>query len=158
MAWGDINFPSVELCGFHDRIYMVGDMLPLSLTVVDRNNAGFNPSASPTYQIFDASGNEFVAVTKMPIHNRYVYGSTGNAHFQHSILVTTNFSTGTSMILYRYTVSGVTYLLAESISVINTVGDDDGSVLSMGRVSRPEGDYLLYRTKSGDEKAGLEPK
>lgn len=157
MPWGVPGCENVEL---HDWLgnFQRGDVVPLCVQAIDKNSQSSLPTTCPTYQIFDSSGQEIAAATKLPICDRYRFDTAGEDfnYFQHSILMDSSYGGGYYMALIRYVIGGVGYRVTRSW-YLDASGDADGAVLSLDRASRPEADYVVYNLRRNVSRAGRNP-
>lgn len=140
------------------RQYSVGDSIPLSICSTNASGAPTLPDAAPVAEIYDASGSQVGSDIPLPIRDRYGADAAGttNCYFGRTFRLHSSFAVGRYMILYKWTISAVTYQATSHFDVAYA-GDADGCVIGMGAYATPLGFAVGYDTESGKTLRGLNP-
>lgn len=136
--------------------YAVGSFVPLACVPRSANNAPGTPSSCPVAEIYNASGTQVGSDVSLVVHDVYGTGTATYHRFQRLFRLTSSYSAGRYMILYKWTISGTQYVLCQNFDVYS--GEADGQIIAMFPVNRPEGQHVHYDTQSGKTLVGKNPK
>ncbi len=137
----------------------LGSSIPLGIQSVNPSGVPTVPTSAPVAKVFTAGGSQVGSDIKLPIHDQYGHDTAGanGAFFLKRHLLGSAYSTGRHVVVYQFTISGVTYQREASFDVL-AGGDVDGTVIGLHGAQRPEAMSVLYQTESGELKSGLNPR
>ena len=136
----------------------VGSSISLGVPSVNTSNAPTMPTSAPIAKLFTAAGAQVGSDVKLPVHDKLGHDAAGanGAFFLKRHLLNSSYSAGRHLVLYQWTISGVTYHESDSFDIL-AGGDADGTVIGLYALQRPEAMNVLYQTESGELKTGRNP-
>ena len=132
--------------------YLLGQLLPLRLWVVDSNDAGTEPDSAPIAAVYDSSGTKVASYT-LPCREQ----NTVTGWFEDVANLDNRYSTGRYTTLYTYLLDGVAQGRIEQWEIV-AGGDGVGSGVGLYFYRQPQADFLLLQTDRGILKTRRNPR
>jgi len=131
--------------------YHIGGEAAMAVLTKDSSGVPTNPDSAPTYSIYNSAGTPIIANRKMPpVEKLQVTGQFGCGQF-----LGYEFSEGTYMVLYKWTIGGFNGAEIENIEVLP--GDGGGDNIAMAILRKPHATFVLRQLTSGKLAAGRNP-
>lgn len=131
--------------------YQIGDRVGLFALSRDRAGEVEEPFGLVQAFLYNSSG---AIIEAVPLHPKNRFG--GNFDFTASLRLSASYTPGHYLVLYQWSVSASPFARYDTFEVLSG-GDEDGQVIAMHFIDRPEARYVLYQTESGEINAGRNP-